>query len=410
MCILPLNSGKLTFDERIGRSEMARFTMSVDYIAQQTADNTARTTRSNVAKHPPPKFHTTRGQQLALALDEGLTSVYVGIDVLLVPEAVIGKREVNNKYQYLVKYDKLSYMCNSWVPVDKIMNKALVEKFERERFTPVPHKEQTPTWLLQADDFIVQWMSHPYFVVPCGGGQTNKFCVVGLDKAGVSLKCKHTKEPHVALHQLHAGIVKREMTRRDLVIFNKKIIPKGEATDIPEEKKKEPTRAKPYSTSPVAIQLQPAVIAKLAEIALRKNSLELQPPRPTGSCKCFNSPKNPQCQYKQYPTREAQPVSLWLEAGAPVTGINLYYWQCLVENPECRVYYDGVEDGIFNYSNKTLVSHPVLIEFLFSLITGKGETFDGYVSRKAMMNKYCYGYTGHTKVAFLQKATFIKVL
>jgi hypothetical protein len=40
----------------------------------------------------------------------------------------------------------------------------------------------------------------------------------------------------------------------------------------------------------------------------------------------------------------------------------------------------------------------------------KGETFDGFVGQKHLMNKYCFGWTGNTNVAFLQKGTFIKVV
>jgi hypothetical protein len=40
----------------------------------------------------------------------------------------------------------------------------------------------------------------------------------------------------------------------------------------------------------------------------------------------------------------------------------------------------------------------------------KGATFDGFVAQKHMMNKFCFGWEGKTEVAFLQKATFIKVV
>ncbi len=52
------------------------------------------------------------------------------------------------------------------------------------------------------------------------------------------------------------------------------------------------------------------------------------------------------------------------------------------------MYYDGSEDGILNYSNTTLLSHVVLLDCLFSLLTSKEETFDGFVTRKHLINTY----------------------
>ena len=47
---------------------------------------------------------------------------------------------------------------------------------------------------------------------------------------------------------------------------------------------------------------------------------------------------------------------------------------------------------------------------LISSFGRKGDTFDGFVQRKHLVNLYCFGYRGPTEFSFLQKATFIKVV
>jgi hypothetical protein len=63
-------------------------------------------------------------------------------------------------------------------------------------------------------------------------------------------------------------------------------------------------------------------------------------------------------------------------------------WRCINNNPDCDIHYDGGNDGVFNYSGKTLVSYALLLSFTFNLITGKGDTFDGFVEHSSLMNKY----------------------
>jgi hypothetical protein len=66
---------------------------------------------------------------------------------------------------------------------------------------------------------------------------------------------------------------------------------------------------------------------------------------------------------------------------------NVYVWRCTKDNPGCDIHYDGSQDGIFNYSGKTLVSYIIFLQFTFNLITGKGDTFDAFVAKANLMNK-----------------------
>lgn len=75
-------------------------------------------------------------------------------------------------------------------------------------------------------------------------------------------------------------------------------------------------------------------------------------------------------EYEPAPRQLATKSCLWLPFGASVTNRAIFSWRCRNNNPKCEVFYDGVEDGIFNYSNKTLVATVVLLDFLLSLVCG----------------------------------------
>jgi hypothetical protein len=75
-------------------------------------------------------------------------------------------------------------------------------------------------------------------------------------------------------------------------------------------------------------------------------------------------------EYKIALERYSKSTTLWVPVGPPVTGIQAYVWNCKNNNPLCTRFYDGSEDGIYNYSNATMISHAVLLEFMFGLISG----------------------------------------
>ena len=195
------------------------------------------------------------------------------------------------------------------------------------------------------------------------------------------------------------------MERLELVIHNKIILPKALAKESPPP----PTNNKPKIKHPISTQLismEPTIELYNARLGHYHQSPSLpQAFKPTdhpAKCKC-------QKEYKSAPDRLPNKTTLWINTGPPITRTPIYVWNCVDNSPECTVYYDGGEDGILNYFNSTLLSHVVLLDCLFSLLTSKGETFDGFVTRKHLINTIGMNVDCNTQVAFLQKATFIKV-
>jgi hypothetical protein len=74
------------------------------------------------------------------------------------------------------------------------------------------------------DHFVAQWNKLPFFIVPYGGGQYGKFCCIGLNKQGNTLKCKHAHHPNQPQHQVHITLAMKKMKRLGLVISNKSLV------------------------------------------------------------------------------------------------------------------------------------------------------------------------------------------
>ena len=181
------------------------------------------------------------------------------------------------------------------------------------------------------------------------------------------------------------------MTKQKLVVRNKAIIAEAEAATMDAIPTPLAPPKAPKLTLPVSqgfIHLEPSAEVQLAMQGHYHGSPTLPADfRPTSHpdlCKC-------NAKYQESPSPLPVQCTLWLNTGLPVTGRKIYAWQCLNNNPECTIYYQGASDGIFNYSNATFISYMVLFDCLFGYVTEKGETFDGYIQQKHFLNKFSLG-------------------
>ena len=248
-------------------------------------------------------------------------------------------------------------------------------------------KVHVAAWYPFGEQFVIWWKDHPFFIVPYGSGQINKFCVVGLDKTGKQLKCKNTKHPNHPQHQVHLQLVQKEMTKLNLTIHNKTICEKrvvtveeGQEDRIQagreeEEEEKEDESIKALSVTPISVTGTDLLHVNRRQHYLDSPALpaEFKPTRVPDTCKCDivgEDGRTSKGRYKPGPDLYQKPTTLWFPYGPPETRKRCYLWKCAQNNPACTVHYDGHEDGILNYSNSTMVSHVILFEFLFGFITG----------------------------------------
>ena len=278
----------------------------------------------------------TPSTRLSLAIAETLPEVYVSIETKWDIEKVLDKRmnEDLKHYQYLVKYKGWSNVCNCWVNPADILDPSLVEQFELKRLQQVKEKQHVAAWYPFGEHFVVQWKQHPFFIVPYGGGQMNKFCVVGLNKSGLELKCKHAHHPNNPQHQVHVQIVKKEMTRLGLTIWNKTFIPIDQMPKNPTLPSpiSIPSR-KPYSTTKINLKGNNALNNIRLQLHQSSSSIpqEFKPNPPPKYCTCTTPSEQGtevvHCTpYKVAPEALPKETTLWLHHGPPVTGRKAYVW------------------------------------------------------------------------------------
>jgi hypothetical protein len=337
-------------------------------------------------KKGPPK-------DVSLAFSEFLPDVVIHIETLWIDEVVLDKRkrEESNHYEYLIKPKWMGKFCAKWKFPNEVQDSELVRVFEEKRVQQIKDKRHLAAWYPFKEELVVQWKDYPFFIVSYGGGQFNKFCIVGLDKTRTALKCKNAHLPNQSLHQVHVQMVEKEMNRLGLCIHHKTISP---ANDIfPPAALKDTTRSLSKPISQHRLQVESAEEIHKIRCQLHQNSSTLPimfaPVSHPRFCKCETEMTDSggsvsvvcQTGYKLIPDAVSKPTTLWLPHGPPITDRRAYVWRCKMENPACNVFYDGYQDGIFNYSNSTMVSHSIMFEFLFGMITGYGKG-EGWVERR----------------------------
>lgn len=356
----------------------------------------------------PPK------QIVNLAVTQPFQNFVVEIEPLLIPEKILDKRlnETLGHYEYLVKFERTSKLYNAWLSPKSIRRPTLIEQFERKQVSEITAKQHAVSWYPFDEQFAVKWKEQPFFVVSYGGRQTNKFCIVRLDKTGTKLKCKTAKHPHNPRHKIHLNMITSLMKSHELVIHNQTImtVQEAAATPIISTMQSIPTFPKPLSTSKVTIfpskDLQDQLVKHVHDLAAIP--MEFKPLSYPDHCQC-TLPEGGYGSYKSVP--ETMPgnksCKVWLLHGPPLLGRKVFYWRCMQNNPACDIFYDGAKDGFLVYSSATVVSHLVPIDFIFQLTTGKGASFAGAVAQKELMNELIFGV--QEKPLYLQKNNFIVV-
>lgn len=310
-----------------------------------------------------------------------LSEVYISLPIYE-DEAVLDKRKsTQGHYEFLVKPKGMSTWCATWKQPKDITNPDLVKEYEEGRLTQVKFKNHFATWYPRREDLVVQWKNSPFFIVSYGAGQFNKFCIVGLDKTKKRLKCKNTHQSNMAHHQAHVGMVEKEMQKLGMAIRHKTIM----ATSVPSPPATIPVDTTKPVSKPISqqvIHLKTSDYFHNVRLTMHQNHDKIpaafSPTSVPDHCKCETVQENPDgttqtvyaTQYKLASEPTNKPTTLWLPYGPSITNRKAYVWRCQNHNPACNVYYDGHDDAIFNYSNSTMVSHAVLFEFLFGLVTG----------------------------------------
>jgi hypothetical protein len=315
--------------------------------------------------------------KVALAMTEALPEVYVSIQTPWVPEKVISKRysEKLGCYEYLVKYESWGDFCNVWTsPTDLEHCVHLVQQYEDLRNHCTREERDVEAFFPYEEGFAVQWKDFPYFVVPYGGGQWNNFCVVGLDHQKQKLKCKYTRNADVSVHLAHVQAVKKKMQQLTLCIHKGKILPAAQvaamSSDEIHEDVPDVVLEKPVSKTKIHL------LDGASGLEAKRDSwpVDLKPLTHPRFCKCESvGDSGPICgtEYRSEAERckTTKDVKLWVNDGLPLTDRRVWVWKCKRGNASCNVYYDGATDGIFNYSNCTLISYVVLFDLLFSFIS-----------------------------------------
>ena len=163
-------------------------------------------------------------------------------------------------------------------------------------------------------------------------------------------------------------MVQLEMSKQRLKIHNKTIMLASEIQPLTVEPDKE--------NSPLPRPLSSSTVHLYKEMHYKPVAewpAELAPTTHPKFCKCETVLEEGvtvcKTSYKAAPQALVRPATVWVPFGAPVVR-KVYMWKCVNNNTPCNIYYDGKGDGIFNYSNTTMVAHSVLMEFLFGLASG----------------------------------------
>jgi Chromo (CHRromatin Organisation MOdifier) domain len=244
-------------------------------------------------------------------------------------EKVVDKRlnAEKNRFQYLVKYKKWGNVCNSWKNPEDISDSSLVREFELQRIKLVEEKRHIAAWYPFGEELVVQWHDHPFFILSHGGGQINKFCVVGVNRAGTALICKHAHHPNHPQHQVHIQLVEKEMKNLNLCLRNKIIRSAFDVQPMVDSTIKVKWVDKPASTTPIC--LTGAEAAQVKRLAHYSGSSavpkEFKPAGHPRFCKCETlvtaegTEKWCSTSYKPTPDLYNKGTTLWLTQGPPVT-------------------------------------------------------------------------------------------
>jgi hypothetical protein len=369
----PTESHSSSDSEKTPRARSLRIRQQVDITQmQQVSGRVSRSKWQHIQ---------SAGQNISLAISDILPDMHIYIETVWEDEVVLDKRKsAEGHYEYLVKGKGMSRTCVIWKHPKDITDPELVRMYEERRNKQIRDKTHLAAWYPFKEELVVQWKDAPFFIVSYGGGQFNKFCIVGLDRSRTSLKCKNANQSRLPQHQIHVHMVEKEIIKQGLRLHHKTISP---ATDLfLPAAISDTTRSFSKPISQQLIYLTATDVLHKTRSSLHQDSnalpVSFTPKTHPEFCKCETRVTNPDgtftithsTQYKASPDPTSKATTLWLPHGAPITNRKAYVWRCQNYNPACNVFYDGHDDGIFNYSNSTMVSHAILLEFSFGLVVG----------------------------------------
>ena len=334
----------------------------------------------------------------------------------MIPEKIVKKRENTTEecYEFLVQFEGLSRTFDAWMKPKDIQNPGLIQHYEATVLTEIAQKTHIAAWYPFKEDFAVQWLNLPYFAVSYGGGQLNKFCIVGFNKDKSKLVCKDATKKENPRHQAHVILVDRLLQSKGLVAFQGNIITEAEKALIISSVPSLPETtgfSKPISKTRLSLIPSTSVQEALKQQLQNPQSvpMEFKPKNHPEKCKCVLE-NGDQGQYKTSPEilpgKASGHCVVWL-LYEQLNNRTQYYWRCMQNNPACDVFYNGAEDGFLTYSSTTIVSHAVPLDFILQLVTGKGASFAGFIAHKELMNIFCFGEK--KECAYMGRSSFIKV-
>jgi hypothetical protein len=306
----------------------------------------------------------TQPKKITLAVQEICPDFSVTIETLLIPKRVLDRRlnATKTSYEFLVEFQKVGAMHNRWMSTTEMRRYTkLVTAFDERKRQLLESKQHVDSWYPYRESHVVRWRETGYFVVPYGGGQWNLFCVVGLNREKKELKCKHIHGDVGGVHTVHIHLVRQYMQEAGLVIHNNGITARAEAevnaAGIDNAGPSLRPVRKPISKTP--IHLKP--VARLQNNG--SIPVEFKPAAPSSPCNCG-------CAYKKQPEVLPKRATLWTSEGPPRTNCNIFVWRCERQSTACDVFYDGATDGVFNFSNETLLTYELMFGLLFAFISG----------------------------------------
>jgi hypothetical protein len=345
-------------------------------------------------------------------------------------QALVGRRvdEVRNKLQYLVQWKGYSEKYNSWECIDDLFCDQLIEEFERTRGGDQSAAATlTVAGQLSRTDKVIQYLDTPYFLVPYGQGQFNKYCIVGPDANGTQMRCKHCRHPKTSHHLGHAAkvVVALNEANGEFAHFAvHKFLPNfgknlhflladniNAATD--EAEYLESITA--LSWKSISLDLDKTVTECLGDTMYHhklKTKERFEPPKEDIPAygKCLND-QMVACSYTA-PECAFTHSKLYTEMG--VFAAKVFVVRCTNNNAACTIHYDGQLDGVFNFTGmcciifirvrkrtliaifvniitgNILVSYTLMMDFLFTMLSGNGITFSGYAKKIALKYQYTY--------------------